>query len=471
MRSQVVGRIFASTFCEDSYYVGRLAELLTGQEWPPDLSYPRTRFEGTTPHWPPVHRHLFPRAAADSSPLVARSYTRGKPLPPDLSSAKNTYHCRATEDHLVRPTIVVSLLGMTGPPSGAWTRFSSLFPETAGLLPDVSFTVISESPECDELCAHLPHVVVVRKSFPIGARSLPQRSLFLRRITATVEPQILHLEAFAALPPGAFRSCITLHDLRDFDGQPHWQRVPGTRARRLAKSRQLQKADQIIAISRWTSDEAQRILGLPRHQIAVVPNPIPATPDASEIGALPLQDLDSPTRFVLALGHLEARKNLAVLIAATRTSLWPAACPLVIAGRDVGEGAKLKNLAKGAGPRVIFLGEVHEETKWALLANATCLLLPSTLEGFGFLALEAPAVGTLVIAADSTALSEVVGTPATMADPHSPPQWAQLVARAAENPVWREQQLSEQREWISRYSRQRMAQRLEQVYRYLLGDA
>jgi glycosyltransferase involved in cell wall biosynthesis len=369
----------------------------------------------------------------------------------------------------MRPRILISLMGMTGPPSGAWTRFDSLFPPSAELLSDVDFTVLSDSPAALSSCADLPNVNVTVQAFRPGTRSLPQRSMFLRSVAGTLKPDVLHLETFAALPPRGFRSCVTLHDLRDFTDQLSWQQALSTYAKRLAKSHQLKNAGRVIAISEWTSSEAQRLIGLASEKIAVVPNPIPAAPDLRQIEAAPVEALRHAERYALALGHLEPRKNLEVLISAARTKSWPANCPLVIAGRNLGDGDRLHYLAQGAHATIIFLDPVSEATKWALLANASCVLLPSTLEGFGLLALEAPAVGTPVIASDSSALAEVVGTAETRTDPHSALRWALLVARTVDDPLWANQRLKEQQVWNRRFGAREMARRLEQVYRLLLG--
>lgn len=369
----------------------------------------------------------------------------------------------------MRPRILISLMGMTGPPSGAWTRFDSLFPPSAELLSDVDFTVLSDSPAVLSSCSDLPNVSVTVKAFRPGTRSLPQRSMFLRSVAGTLKPDVVHLEAFAALPPGRFRSCVTLHDLRDFTDQLSWRQAVSGYAKRVAKSRQLSNADRVITVSEWTSSEAQRLLGLAGEKITVVPNPIPAAPAPGQIAATPLEALRHAERYALALGHLEPRKNLEVLIAAASTQPWPSNCPLVIAGRDLGDGARLQYLARDANATVIFLDPVTEATKWALLANASCVLIPSTLEGFGLLALEAPAVGTPVIASDSSALAEVVGTPETRTDPHSALRWAQLVAKTVNDPSWVDHRLKEQQEWSRRFGSRDMARRLEQVYRLLLG--
>ena len=60
---------------------------------------------------------------------------------------------------------------------------------------------------------------------------------------------------------------------------------------------------------------------------------------------------------------------------------------------------ELEALARrnGVADRVRFLGPAHDERKWALLAQARMLVLPSYSENFGNVVLEAMASGCPVI--------------------------------------------------------------------------
>lgn len=60
--------------------------------------------------------------------------------------------------------------------------------------------------------------------------------------------------------------------------------------------------------------------------------------------------------------------------------------------------------------RLVFVGRLNDADRDGLLAMATALVFPSAYEGFGAPVIEAMALGTPVIVADSTALPEVVGS-------------------------------------------------------------
>jgi len=84
---------------------------------------------------------------------------------------------------------------------------------------------------------------------------------------------------------------------------------------------------------------------------------------------------------------------------------------------------------QGVTLRVNFVGSVPEEKLPSLYRGATALIFPSLYEGFGLPLLEAMACGTPVVTAKVTALPEVAGDAALLADPTSVDE----IAAAIEN--------------------------------------
>jgi len=111
---------------------------------------------------------------------------------------------------------------------------------------------------------------------------------------------------------------------------------------------------------------------------------------------------------VLHVGHVEARKNLGVVVAAL-AGLPPTQRPeFWLVGRDAGALASLQRAAVGA-VTLRALGVVDDERLTALYRGARAVVVPSRHEGFGLPALEALAHGRPVLASDCGALPEVVG--------------------------------------------------------------
>lgn len=132
--------------------------------------------------------------------------------------------------------------------------------------------------------------------------------------------------------------------------------------------------------------------------------------------------------FVLALGTIEPRKNLAMLIRAWKAS----SLDLVIAGQD---GWKMQDVEKEIlklnqeqKTRFHRLPEITDEDKRQLLAAAEIVAVPSLDEGFGLVALEALQAGTDVIASNRGALPEVVGNAGILLDPLDEKAWSQTLA-------------------------------------------
>lgn len=84
---------------------------------------------------------------------------------------------------------------------------------------------------------------------------------------------------------------------------------------------------------------------------------------------------------------------------------------LYVAGNDdEGIGSELSRLADqlGVSQRVQLLGHQEGRKKWALLAGADLLALPSVNENFGIVVLEALAVGTPVVVSPTVGAAEIV---------------------------------------------------------------
>jgi glycosyltransferase involved in cell wall biosynthesis len=130
---------------------------------------------------------------------------------------------------------------------------------------------------------------------------------------------------------------------------------------------------------------------------------------------------------VLALGTIEPRKNLAMLIRAWKTS----SLDLVIAGQDGWKMQDVENeilkLNQEQKTRFHRLPEITDEDKRQLLAAAEIVAVPSLDEGFGLVALEALQSGTNVVASNRGALPEVVGNAGVLLDPLDEKAWAQAL--------------------------------------------
>jgi len=175
------------------------------------------------------------------------------------------------------------------------------------------------------------------------------------------------------------------------------------------------RARRVIAISESTKRDVVQRLGVPEERVDVVYCGVDP-----EFRPLPEKDVAQfrrqhglPDHFVLFLGTLEPRKNVATLIAAYAE--WRKCQPdlpqLVLAG---GKGwyyahAFTRVQELGLADRVVFPGYLPaDELPWWYNA-AELFVYPSRFEGFGLPVLEAMASGTPVITSNSSSLPEVAG--------------------------------------------------------------
>jgi glycosyltransferase involved in cell wall biosynthesis len=148
--------------------------------------------------------------------------------------------------------------------------------------------------------------------------------------------------------------------------------------------------------------------------IAVIPHGVPDVflddVEPAQIHATTI-GLDLPDSYVLAVGTVEPRKGLDVLVEAMAQPYAPD-LPLVVVGpRGWGEVDLTALAAKHglADGRLRVLGRISDTDLAVVLRRAAVLAVPSRAEGFGLPVLEALAVGTPVVHTDVPALLEVAG--------------------------------------------------------------
>jgi glycosyltransferase involved in cell wall biosynthesis len=185
------------------------------------------------------------------------------------------------------------------------------------------------------------------------------------------------------------------------------------------------RARRIMVDSYFSRDELLACGGIDPGRVDVV---YPGV--AADVFAVERRPDDRP--FALAVGTVEPRKNLAVAIAALR------AVPrlrLISTGPPKPYRQECERVAHEAGvsDRVEFRGYVDRAQLLDLYARATCAVVPSHYEGFGYGAAQALCAGVPLLCAASSSLPEVAGDAARIppddADAWSSALGALLAAR------------------------------------------
>jgi len=164
----------------------------------------------------------------------------------------------------------------------------------------------------------------------------------------------------------------------------------------------------IIAVSAFTAQQVEDLLGVPRERIRVVHH-----------GVLPRAAAPAVPRekIVLSVGALQRRKNQRSLV--EEFAAMPEDWLLVLAGSAGYGSEEILDAARHspASARIRITGYASEEQLAGWYARASIFVFPSLDEGFGMPVLEAMAAGIPVISSNRAALPEVCGEAAWLVDP------------------------------------------------------
>jgi glycosyltransferase involved in cell wall biosynthesis len=139
----------------------------------------------------------------------------------------------------------------------------------------------------------------------------------------------------------------------------------------------------------------------------------------TEEGSLP--DLPAGcSRFILAVGTVEPRKDLPRLVQAfNQVAGQFEDLALVVVGPDGGGASAFDSAVENSrwSDRIVRLGYATDAQLHKALSSCAVLAYPSIYEGFGFPPLQALALGTPVVATAAGALPEVLGDAADLVPP------------------------------------------------------
>lgn len=221
---------------------------------------------------------------------------------------------------------------------------------------------------------------------------------------------------------------MTVHDLSYVVYPRYHTRFNGTYLRLLTPAL-TRRARLVIAVSEATKRDLVERAGVPERKVRVVYPGVGGAfrcpPSPARIAEV-VRAYDLPDGFILSVGTLEPRKNLAGAIRAYRLlrARMPDAPPLALVG---GVGWRLNAeslLGPGEQTYVRRLGFVPDEDLAALYAACGAFAYPSFYEGFGSPVVEALALGAPVITSNVSSLPEVVGDAALLVDPRNPEEIA-----------------------------------------------
>lgn len=336
--------------------------------------------------------------------------------------------------------------------------------------------ILFTNPRSDEPIPDWPNTV----PFPLW-RSNPISRIIQERLTWPRLIKRHHIDLFHSpvsyIPPGVkVPAVFTVHDLRAFHFPQTYQKL-----RVLFLQRQIphsiSQAQRIIAVSDYTRNDLIRLFSVPAKKIVTIHEGIDSkkyqTPTMNRDAIL--HKFQLPGRYLLAVGHLEPRKNyvrlfraLALLRDRFRIDL-----PLVVCGRknwQVDEIQKEIDRLHLAN-QVRLFGAVDEADLIGLYQSAFIFIFPSLFEGFGFPPLESMAAGVPVVASNTTSIPEVCGDAALYFDPHDEEEMAERIYQLIDDPQLYKLQVVKGNENIKRFSWERCVRETVNLYHNALETA
>jgi len=234
--------------------------------------------------------------------------------------------------------------------------------------------------------------------------------------------------------------------------------------------RNTERADLVVASSRYSCEVARREYGVPEHKLAVVPEPIDLAEWNRRFAAARRLPRSGPG--ILCVARMYPRKHIVDLLEAA--ALMRGRIPDVSV-RIVGRGPEWEPVVRlhgtlGLGGTVALLGDVSREQLADEYVNADLFCLPSVQEGFGIVFLEAMAAGLPVVACRAAAIPEVVedGVTGVLVAPRDPEALSDAMQGLLASPERRRAMSEAGRRAATRFTPERVAGCLLEAVRLAL---
>ncbi|WP_290890458.1 glycosyltransferase family 1 protein [Arenimonas sp.] len=357
---------------------------------------------------------------------------------------------------------------LNGRPSGARQRFVGIYGELVALASDVEFVVFEPS-DCDVASWFGGAANVTARKTPIPSEGRARK--FLNGLgywrSALARERLDVFEGFnlpLVTAPGA-RNILTIHDLRGLAP------VAGFADRWLFRpvlQQALRAADHVVTVS-----EAMKraLLAVdPGLRVSVIYNGLSqaslATVSPRDLAAFQAR-FGLGEGYVLAVGHLEARKNYPRLVDAMAVLHARGLTPsLVIIGNDSGEREAVESHVRAAG----LVGQVHllsgltdQEVRCAYSACGL-FVFPSTYEGFGIPIIEAMAAGRPMVLSNIDVFREITQQKGTYFPPADVDAMAEAMAKVLSSGTEQARIIGYGLTRINDFSYRRLAEQVKVLY-------
>lgn len=263
---------------------------------------------------------------------------------------------------------------------------------------------------------------------------------------------------------------LTMHDLA-FVRYPQFYKPLDRLMYRKKYGASARHADHVVAVSEYTRQDVIEYFGVEPERVSVVYqgcSPIFANVKPEQ-AAFVRGHYQLPERYILFVGSIEERKNLALAVSALAALPDKDIC-LVAVGRRTPYCDVVQSEARRLGleRRVRLFHNIPTEHLPGFYLGASVFVYPSRFEGFGIPLIEALNAGVPVIGARGSCLEEAGGPHSMYTSPDDAEELAHLIGQITDNPSLAQEMIEEGRHYAKRFSPKHIMRELRSVYENVL---
>lgn len=227
----------------------------------------------------------------------------------------------------------------------------------------------------------------------------------------------------------------------------------------------LKNSKKIITVSNFTKNEMVKKFNAPEDKIKVTylgfENNFTKTVDPEVLNKYKIAK-----DYIFYLGVFRDHKNLPTLISAFNEIKKEKDVQLVLGGSLDDRYPEVKQAIDSSPHKkdIVVTDFIPNEDLSAIYSQALLFVLPSFMEGFGLVALEALACQTPVVASNSSCLPEVLGDSAFYFNPEKANELSEQIIKLVNNENLRQDLISRGLEVIQKYNWQECAKQTLAVY-------
>ena len=268
------------------------------------------------------------------------------------------------------------------------------------------------------------------------------------------------------------KSVCTIHDLTPFKFDGHKMKSKFRKfAHRLIFKNTLRRAKKIITVSDYTQAEIKRQFKINSDKLTTTHLGVDERFKVLEKNGIIKATLDKygiSQPFIFFIGAWRNHKNFEGLIASYEIlkNKYRSPHQLVLGGQEFPDYPNIRQRINSSPHKksINTPGFIALEDLPIIYNAASCFVLPSFMEGFGLIALEAQACGCPVASSDTSSLPEILNNSAKLFDPHNHEQMAATIHEILNNEQLAQELKYKGLENVKRFSWQNCARQTLKIY-------